>query len=130
MGTQERWIRTFAAIDLVLTAPLALPLFAVPFFDLLQWVDTTLGFETVWRTLDAFGWLFVHLAGVLGVLWALARLATPTRFLAALDAAGRGLVTGLMLHAMRDGASPVFALFVASELIGAIVQGLLVTRPR
>ena len=68
-------------------------------------------------------WLFVNLAGVLGVLWALVRLRTPTPELALLDVAGRFAVAALILHATAAGGmTPLLHFFVASELGGAVAQ--------
>jgi ribosomal protein S18 acetylase RimI-like enzyme len=68
---------------------------------------------------------------VLGVLWALARLRTPTPELALLDVAGRFAVAALILRATAAGGmTPLLHGFVASELAGAIAQYWAVRRLR
>jgi len=123
-------VRGFAALDLVVTFPLALPGWANVFFDLLYRATELVGPVGVRFAFSELSWFFVHLAGVLGVLWALARLATPTRFLAALDAIGRCAVAVLLVRALQHGAPAALWLFVATELVGAVVQGAVVARER
>lgn len=123
-------VRWLAAFDLIVTFPLALPGWANVFFDLLYRATELLGPVGVRFAFSELSWFFVHLAGVLGVLWALARLATPTRFLAALDTVGRCAVAVLLVRALHDDAPAALWLFVATELAGAVAQGAIVARER
>jgi hypothetical protein len=115
-----RRIRAFAAFDLAITAVLALPPTATMFLDMILRLDRMAGFDTpepVWNPLWLF---FVHLAGVLGVLWALARLSRPQADLARLDSAGRVAVAALLVWAIVGGATPVLGLFVVTEVAGLL----------
>ncbi|HVP28742.1 MAG TPA: hypothetical protein VMW35_06230 [Myxococcota bacterium] len=129
-GRAAHVVRGFAMLDLLVTFPLALPGWANVFFDLLYRATEIVGPVGVRFGFSELAWLFVHLSGVLGVLWALARLATPTRFLAALDAAGRCAVAVLLVRALQEGAPAGLWLFVATELAGAVAQGAVVLRER
>jgi len=115
-------IRRFAWLDLVVTAPLALPVVAPVLFSALAQLDGTFGSVTPLPVLEPAHWLFVHLTGVLGVVWALARLQLPDPRLARIDAIGRIVVAGLIVWAVAVGAPRVFGLFVATELAGAAAQ--------
>jgi hypothetical protein len=116
-----RCVRALAAFDLVVTGCLALPPFARVFLALALAPQAPPGSGPI-----AFGpleLLFVHLAGVLGVLWALARLRAPTPELALLDVGGRFAVAALILHATSStGMTPLLHFFVATEIGGAFLQ--------
>ena len=124
-------VRGFAGFDLVVTGCLAVPPFARV---LVPWLFAGAG---VWEHgslrvgFEPLHWLFVNLAGVLGVLWALVRLRTPTPELALLDVGGRFAVAALILHAtVAWGMAPILHVFVASELGGAVAQYWAVRRAR
>ena len=119
-----RVIRSFAALDLVVTAPFATPLTAPALLALFYRLDDQLGGPTASAPeLPAIAWFFVHLAGILGVLWAVARLWMPDVRLARLDAVGRGVVAALLLVGIAGGALPrVLLVFAATELAGTIGQ--------
>ena len=124
-------VRGFAGFDLVVTGCLAVPPFARV---LVPWLFAGAG---VWEHgslrvgFEPLHWLFVNLAGVLGVLWALVRLRTPTPELALLDVGGRFAVAALILHATAaGGVTPLLHFFVASELGGAVAQYWAVRRAR
>jgi len=120
---ETRVIRGCAAFDLVVTGLLAVPPTAALFVDALYALDGWFGGEAVAPAFAAVQWMFVHIAGVLGVLWALARLVQPTRFLGLADAAGRGVVGGLILwHVVAGGAPVVLLAFVATEWLGTLLQ--------
>lgn len=71
---------------------------------------------------DPVALMFVNIMGVLGVIWAIARLTIPTEELARLDALGRIVVAALIIHAITWGATPVLWLFVMTELAGSVAQ--------
>lgn len=71
---------------------------------------------------DPVALMFVNIMGVLGVIWAIARLTNPTEELARLDALGRMVVAALIIHAITWGATPVLWLFVMTELAGSVAQ--------
>ena len=113
-------VRGCAALDLVVTACLAVPPLARGLFAALA---PGLGDP------GGFAWLFVHVTGVLGVLWAAVRLARPTRWLGWADAGGRAWVGALILSAIVAGDAPrVFLLFVATEWGGTLAQAAVLRR--
>jgi hypothetical protein len=118
-----RTVRVFACFDLAVTGCLAVPPFARA---LVGWIfagDAAMGFGSLRVEFHPLHWLFVNLAGVLGVLWAVARLRMPTPELALLDVGGRLAVAAVILHATSaEGMTPLLHVFVASELIGAGAQ--------
>ena len=116
-------IRGCAIFDLVVTGLMALPPTAGTFIDVLYLVNGWLGGEVVAPPFVAVQWMFVHVAGALGVLWAIARIVEPTRFLGLADAAGRACVGGLILwHVVAGGAPAVLLAFVATEWLGTLLQ--------
>ena len=118
-----RIVRVFAGFDLVVTGCLAIPPFAHAFLRILFAGDAALDLGSLRVEFHPLHWLFVNLAGVLGVLWAVARLRTPTPELALLDVVGRLAVAAVILHATgAEGITPLLHVFVASELLGAAVQ--------
>jgi len=121
---ETRIIRGFAWADLAITLPFALPFIAEAVISLLWFLDRWLGFDTPSIMFEAgpFGLLFVHIMGVLGVVWALARLRRPEADLARMDARARLVVTALILYAIALGATPVLWLFVISEVAGSVAQ--------
>jgi len=71
---------------------------------------------------DAVSLMFVNIMGILGVIWALARIGSPNDELSRLDALGRIIVAALIIHAITWGATPILWAFVATELIGSALQ--------
>jgi hypothetical protein len=115
-------IRACAALDLVVTGCLAVPPLARALLAALAPGMPDPG---------GFAWLFVHLSGVLGVLWAAVRLAGPTAGLGWADAAGRAWVGARIGWAVAAGDVPrVFLLFVATEWGGTLAQASALSRAR
>jgi hypothetical protein len=112
-------VRAFALLDLLVTAPLAIPALGA------VWLRLLLTGGGLFDTPD--GWmptppvlLFAQLAGVLGACWNGARARWPDdRRLVGIDAVARIAVAALLLLWLARGAPPVLALFVATELAGA-----------
>ena len=122
-------IRLFAAFDLPIVACLAVPDLAALFMQALSALGVLIGWAPLAPVDTPLSWLFVHVAGVLGVLWALARLTTPSVLLGTLDVLGRCLVAALIVAAMRIGnVSGVLWLLVMTELTGAVAQAWLLVR--
>jgi len=121
---QEKAIRGVAWADLAVTLPFALPFIAEAVIALIyvldRWLDS--GTPAVLFEMGPLAMMFVHIMGVLGVVWALARLRIPSPFLARTDALARLAVAGLIVYAMMEGATPVLWLFVATEIGGSAVQ--------
>lgn len=121
-------VRACAALDLVVTGCLAVPPLARGLFASLEPIERALGGAGM-PDPGGLAWLFVHVTGVLGVLWAAVRLARPTRLLGWADAGGRAWVGALILHAVVTGAAPrAFLLFVATEWGGTVAQALALRR--
>lgn len=120
----ERIFKRVAWFDLAVTLPFALPLIAEALIVLIYMADGWLGFGTPALYFEAgpFGMMFVHIMGVLGVVWALARLRTPSAELARIDAVVRLAVAALIIYAIASGATPVLWLFVATEIGGSALQ--------
>lgn len=115
--------RTAAGFDLVATGLLAVPGLERRLVDALMQIDAALGLATPAVSLPALALFFANLAGALGVLWALVRLAWPWRQLVRADAIGRCAVAALIGWSIRrGGVTPVLWAFVATELVGAIAQ--------
>lgn len=112
--------RRVAWLDLWLFAPLALPFFAEVYVAILLTLHQALGLGGGLPGFAPFHWIFINATGVLAVLWALARLRLPLRDLVLADAYGRVCVAALLVYWIWRGASPVFALFILTELGGAL----------
>ena len=126
---ETRVIRSCAAFDVVVTGLLALPPTASLFVEVLYYVNGWLGGDAAPPPFVAVQWMFVHIAGALGVLWAVARIVEPTRFLGLTDAVGRACVGGLILwHVLAGGAPVVLLAFALTEWLGAAVQWLVLAQ--
>lgn len=118
-----RAIRGCAVFDLAVTALMALPPTAGVFVQVLYQLEGWIGGAATPPPFVAVQWMFVHLAGALGVLWAMARIVAPTRILALADAAGRTWVGMLILwHVAANDAPVVLLAFVLTEWAGAVLQ--------
>ncbi|MCE9650713.1 MAG: hypothetical protein K8R18_13920 [Parvibaculum sp.] len=115
-------IRAFAWLDFTVTLPFALPYVSHWLIALIYRVDMHLGFASPLPSFDPVSLMFVNIMGVLGVVWALARIGNPTEDLARLDGLGRLVVAALIIHAITWGATPVLWAFVATELAGSAAQ--------
>jgi hypothetical protein len=122
---RTRIIRGFAWLDLAVTFPFALPYVANWLIALIYRIDIHLGLGSPLPYFDPVSMMFVNIMGILGVIWALARIGTPTEELARLDGLGRLVVAALIIHAITWGATPVLWLFVATELAGSAAQLLM-----
>ncbi|MEQ8268363.1 MAG: hypothetical protein RH982_14300 [Parvibaculum sp.] len=121
---QRKIIRGAAWCDLVVTAPFAVPFIAEAVIALLYGIDREVGFATpgFMFEMSPLAMMFVHIMGVLGVVWAIVRLRQPVVELARMDASARLVVAALILYAILAGATPVLWLFVFTEIAGSIAQ--------
>jgi hypothetical protein len=123
--------RCVAVFDLLATGCLAGPGFETRFTDALAQLDALAGFATPVASLTPLGLLLANLAGALGVLWALVRIAWPLRRLVAADAVARLGVAALIAYSIEvRGLSPVLWAFVATELLGSALQAWVFPRLR
>lgn len=120
----ERIFKGVAGFDLAVTLPFALPFIAEALIVGIYLLDGLMGFGTpgLYFETGPFGMMFVHIMGVLGVVWAIARLRTPTAELARVDAIARLVVAVLIIYAIASGATPILWLFVATEIGGSALQ--------
>lgn len=121
--------RIVAGFDLAVTLPLAVPVLGAAWINALMGGFGLMPEHAV--VLSPLGLVFLHLAGILGVLWNTARLWRPLPFLLAMDCIGRLAVAVLFLgFFMAYPISPIFALFAFTEVLGAVVQAAAVARGR
>ena len=121
--TQTNVVRGWAVFDLAITAMLATSFTAKLFIDTLYQLNGFTGGTTVVPYFAGIHWLFVCLAGVLGVLWALSRMLRPSRFCGLLDVCGRAAVAALIAYFIAEhGAPNILWAFVVTELVGAVHQ--------
>lgn len=118
----EKTIRFFAGLDLLVTGLFVLPLTAQPVLDLIFWLHARFIAPEAAPEIGGAAMAFINIMGVIGVIWALARLKMPLALLARLDGAGRLAVAALLLWHIAGGLSPIFGLFAVTELAGAIFQ--------
>ena len=120
--TRIQIIRTVAWVDFAITLPFALPYVSHWVIGLLYHIDMQLGLASPIPGFDPVSLMFVNIMGVLGVIWAMARIGSPSAYLARLDGLGRLVVAALIIHAITWGATPLLWLFVATELAGSAAQ--------
>jgi hypothetical protein len=113
-----------AWFDLCVTGVFALPFIAWPLLVLVMQGETALFGPARVHALPQAPWsLFVNLMGILGVIWALARLIVADRRLVQLDAAGRVAVAAAIIYGLLALNLPLlFAAFVMTELGGAALE--------
>lgn len=114
-------LRGVAALDLAITAAFAVPPVGAAA------VRALVGLEHRWtggsRAYPGLDSPFTPVMGLLGVLWAVERLARPGVATAGMDAAARVAVAGWVAHSIRRRTVPLtFAGFVATELLGGLAE--------
>lgn len=120
----NRIFKGVAGFDLAVTLPFALPFIAEALIVGIYLFDGLAGFGTpaLYFEIGPFGMMFVHIMGVLGVVWALARLRMSAAGLARMDAVARLAVAALIVYAIASGATPVLWFFVVTEIGGSALQ--------
>ncbi len=128
---QEKALRAVAWADVAVTLPVALAFIADAMIVLLYGIDRglDLGTPALLFEMGPLAMMFVHIMGVLGVVWALARLRNLSPDLTRIDAFARIAVAVLIVYAMMEGATPVLWLFVATEIAGSIVEFMALRKP-
>lgn len=121
---RRRATLAFAWLDLAITLPLAIPYVGEWVITLIYRLDYALGWYTGFPLLNPVSMLFIHVTGVLGIVWALARLHDPSEFNTRIDAIGRLAVSVLIMLAIYQGATPIIGLFLISELSGFLAERL------
>lgn len=119
----QGWVRVVALVDLLFTAPLAIPEFSNAYVALLLSGFGLLGPASAYVPLPLTTSVFCVLAGILGVLWNGCRLLRPDSFLVRADIWGRAAVALALAYFLIVHQAPVVLwAFVATELIGALVE--------
>ena len=128
---QEKALRAVAWADFAVTLPVALAFIADAMIVLLYGIGRglDLGAPALLFEMGPLAMMFVHIMGVLGVVWALARLRNLSPDLTRIDAFARIAVAVLIVYAMMEGATPVLWLFVATEIAGSIVEFMALRKP-
>jgi hypothetical protein len=123
--------RTLACIDLPIVTAMSLPPTAGWLVALIQGTDGLLGLGTPVLAFPPMAWLFLHVGGILGVMWAVLRLARPDDVLITwIDAGGRLASAALIVYCVAfTGATPVLLIFLTSEVGGAVVEFRALPRP-
>lgn len=128
-GRGRQAVRAVALLDLAMTLPLVVPVLGERWLALLLSGFGLLGDTGALLPLSMAAVVGCHLSGVLGALWNGIRVWRPEPWLAATDAAGRILVAALLLYLLLGrGAPPALAIFVVTELIGAVIAGAALRR--
>jgi hypothetical protein len=120
-----RFGRAGAIYDLIVTVAFATPWTAMIMLDLQRWLHSGLGVPGA--QLPDFGpvpMLFMNMAGTAVTMWAIARILHPVPTLIAIDTLiGRVAFSVWMIVALASGASAVIAVFLALEVVWAMLQG-------
>ncbi|MGB0921406.1 MAG: hypothetical protein ACPG06_05100 [Alphaproteobacteria bacterium] len=120
---ENKTIRALCWIDLMLVGPMAIPPIAYLIVTVFSHLDETLGLVSPLSQITDIGYLFMSVTGILATVWSIARLKEPTRLNIMLDTGARLAVAALLFWAWSQlGASMIFALFLATEIVGAILQ--------
>ena len=116
------WVLRLTWLDLLLCAAFALPVLSDGVLGLLHRASEALALGPIEVPTRA-GAFFVNLAGIFGVIWNVAMLTTTTAPLHRVDLVARvGVVGVIAYHIAASALSPLFALIVATECIGAAVK--------
>jgi hypothetical protein len=123
-------VRFWAWLDSSVSWTLALPFVAPGFLRLLYRINGWMGGVDTPPPFEPIHLFFVCLSGVLIALWVLVRLLHPVGVLAFADALGRIAVSLLIAWFLLATDAPrVLALFILTELAGAVGQLRAVWRP-
>ena len=119
----KRVVQGFAVFDLAVTGLFAVPGSAILLLDMLDVLDRVLVLGTGFGgAINQTTLAFANIMGVLGVIWAMIRLKSPSFEMARIDAWGRLAVALILIWHLWAGLPMIFALFVATELIGTAAQ--------
>lgn len=119
----QGWVRVVALVDLLFTAPLAVPEFSNAYTALLLSGFGLLGPATAYVPLPLTTSVFCVLTGILGILWNGSRLLRPDSFLVRADIWGRVAVASALSYFLVVHHAPVVLwAFVATELVGALIE--------
>ncbi|ODS70648.1 MAG: hypothetical protein ABS38_02575 [Acidovorax sp. SCN 68-22] len=117
-----RTVRASAWYDLLVTWPFALPWVFAGVYAQLGAVADTFALPGALHPLNATLMLMANLLGSVVVVWAIARIAAPTRLLGRLDGVARFLFAAAQIYAVTQGASAIVLGFTLFELIFGVLQ--------
>jgi hypothetical protein len=126
-------VRASAFYDLVATVGFAFPFTAPLIFTGLGALNDALGLAGATPDpTDPFTVMFANLMGGLVIVWAVFRLARPSREAGAADVVGRLFFSLGMVAALLNGASSLVGVLLVLEVLWAVVQAAAVVtaRPR
>ena len=119
----QGWVRVVALVDLLLTAPLAVPEFSNAYAALLLSGFGWLGKASAYVPLPLTTSVFCVLTGILGILWNGCRLLRADAFLVRADILGRAAVAAALVYFLLEHQAPVVLwAFVVTELGGALIE--------
>lgn len=119
----QGWVRVVALLDLLFTAPLAIPEFSNAYVALLLSGFGLLGDPSSYLPVPLTTSVFCVLTGILGILWNGCRLVRPDSFLVRADIWGRAAVALTLSYFLIVHKAPVVLwAFVATELVGALIE--------
>jgi hypothetical protein len=119
----QGWVRMVALVDLLVTAPLAVPEISNVWAALLLSGFGLLGASSAYEPLPLTTSVFCVLTGILGVLWNGCRLVRPDTFLVRADIWGRLAVAAALVYFLVMHQAPgILWLFVGTELAGALIE--------
>ncbi len=124
-----RWV---AWLDLAVTGVFLFPPLAMMVIKVLLLVEQHVFGDARLALLPSLPWsIFISLMGILGVVWALARLIVSDDRLCQIDAIARLGVATLIAYGLFAMALPwVFAAFIATELLGTVATYIMWSRSR
>ncbi len=117
-----KYVIVFTWIDLLVCASFAVPFVSDLTLLLLSTVSTQLNFAPV-EVAGSASRFFVNLAGFFGVLWNIAMLKSQDPKLHKTDLLARiWLILLIVFHINASGLSPLFAIFILTEIIGGLYK--------
>lgn len=112
----DRWGMAGAAYDLVVSAAFATPFTATVVLDAFAAIHGALDLPGAPPPrLDTMSLVFVTLFGTVVVMWSIARWRRPEPLLVRIDTVGRGMFSVWFAWALRNGQTPILALFLAAD---------------
>lgn len=117
-----KYVIVFTWIDLLVCASFAVPFVSDLTLLLLSTVSTQLNFTPV-EVAGSASQFFVNLAGFFGVLWNIAMFKSQDPKLHKTDLLARiWLIMLIVFHINASGLSPLFAIFILTEIIGGLYK--------
>ena len=115
-------VRTLTIFDLAACAAFALPGVASLALAALDHVARKAGFAPM-PAIEGGAMFFVNLAGIFGVAWNIVMLRNASAGAHRVDLAARLGVIGLIaFHIANSGLSPLFGVFIVTELVGGAAK--------